>query len=137
MFEFVERLEQDGTVERALREYIGLLENAILEHYNQKADDLCWMDDNKLYEVMGLPPRDNTVGDPCAMLENCKRYIEQRCQGGGPWKSYADLEKENNKLRTALGQAVSLYEPENLTMQSYLRCWKNALKQGKTNEVDR
>jgi hypothetical protein len=29
-----------------------------------------------------------------AMLTNCKRFLANRCEGGGPWKSYAALEEE-------------------------------------------
>ncbi len=75
------------------------LYKAIVEHYVQKADDRCWADDEKLYAAAGLGPVDRTVGDKTAMLENCKRFLENRCDGGGPWKSYAELEAENKKLR--------------------------------------
>ena len=72
---------------------------AIQEHHRQKADDRCWLDDVKLYAAAGLAPPDNRIGDPAAMLENCKRYIAQRCQGGA-WKSYAELENENKLLQS-------------------------------------
>lgn len=32
------------------------------------------------------------------MLENCKRFLEQRCQGGG-WRTYTEIEEENTRLR--------------------------------------
>lgn len=75
------------------------LESAIATHHAQHADDLCWQDDAKLYEAAGLPPRQPTVGDPEAMLANCKRFIAQRCIAGGPWVSYAELERERDHWR--------------------------------------
>ena len=72
---------------------------AITKHHSQHADDLCWMDDDELYAVAGLPARDATVGDPRAMLKNCKRFIRQRCTGEGSWKSYAELEADVRDLK--------------------------------------
>jgi hypothetical protein len=74
---------------------------AVREHHSQKADDLCWMDDDRLYAVAGLPPRDRRVGDKAAMLENCRRFIERRCEGGG-WPTYREVETERDALRAAL-----------------------------------
>lgn len=93
-----------------LQAEIERLRQAVYKHYAQKADDLCWRDDNELYAAFGLPKRDNSVGDPVAMLANCRRFIEQRCNAGGPWKSYAELEAENAKLRAALWPSGSAVE---------------------------
>ena len=76
--------------------------DAVAKHHSQHADDLCYMDDDELYAVAGLPARDATVGDPRAMLRNCKRFIRNRCFGGGPWKSYAELEAEVERLTKLL-----------------------------------
>ena len=81
---------------------IETLMRAIQEHRSQRADDRCWMDDDKLYEAAGLPPADRRVGDKVAMLRNCERFIDQRCESGGPWKSYAGLEQENADLKRQL-----------------------------------
>ena len=80
------------------KRYIKLFD-AVKEHHDQKADDRCWMDDNKLYEAAGLPPADYKVGCKEEMLRNCERYVKNRCEDGGPWKSYAELEQENEDLR--------------------------------------
>lgn len=85
--------------------------NAVKYHHDQKADDRCFFDDAKLYQAAGLEPADNRVGCKEAMLENCKRFIENRCSNGGPWKSYAELEKDNEKLKNSLNQ-VRLVLPE-------------------------
>jgi hypothetical protein len=77
------------------------LRAAVHRHYDQHADDLCVFDDNELYAAFGLGPRVPTVGDPAAMLANCQRFIAQRCQPGGGWKSYAELEAELGDLREA------------------------------------
>lgn len=77
------------------------LESAIRTHRDQKADDRCIEDDDRLYEALGDGIKcDRAVGDKAAMLENCLRFINHRCSGGGPWKSYAELEQEIRTLRT-------------------------------------
>lgn len=79
---------------------IDTLEAAIRTHRDQKADDRCWMDDKVLYETLGpVPEGCNVICDPTKMLENCKRYIAVRCQGG-PWKSYQELEEQIVALTT-------------------------------------
>lgn len=83
----------------SLRQHRNRLYTAIKKHHDQKADDRCWMDDNELYAAAGLDGADTRIGDPAAMLENCKRFVTLRCFNGGPWKSYVELEAENEKLR--------------------------------------
>ena len=39
---------------------------AVNEHHDQKADDRCIEDDDKLYAAAGLPPCDRRVGDKAA-----------------------------------------------------------------------
>ncbi len=75
------------------------LESAIKKHRDQKLDDRCWLDDQELYKVL----RDGNLGDNSVppidkMLENCKRYLNNRCKGGN-WKTYQELEGENKSLR--------------------------------------
>jgi len=41
------------------------------------------------------------VGSKEAMLANCARFIERRCEGGG-WSSYEEIETELKQLRDAL-----------------------------------
>lgn len=82
------------------------LRAAVAKHHAQKADDRCQFDDDELYAAAGLPAVDRRVGDKVAMLANCARFVERRCEGGGPWKSYAELEAENAQLRERLRKAV-------------------------------
>lgn len=83
-----------------LTQEVNRLRSAIKKHRSQRADDLCWMDDDVLYEALGDGvKRDNQIGDPEAMLKNCRRFIEKRCRAGGPWKSYVELEEENAALK--------------------------------------
>lgn len=83
----------DHAIEVATLKYeIRQLLNAIKEHWEQKADDRCIEDDDKLYKAAGLPPCDRHVGDKTAMLVNCARFIEKRCEGG-KWPSYVELER--------------------------------------------
>jgi len=85
---------------------------AVAKHHAQKADDRCILDDDELYAAFGLPPVDRRVGDKAAMLVNCQRFIERRCEAGG-WPTYAELEAtvagltaERDAARSAL-QMVS------------------------------
>ncbi len=61
--------------------------------HSQHADDLCWMDIDRIFAAAGLPVPDRSVGDKEAMLGNCRRFIDTMCQNG-KWKSYAELEQE-------------------------------------------
>lgn len=70
------------------------LRKAIETHRGQKLDDRCWLDDQTLYGALN----DGNLGDNSTppkdkMLDNCRRYIERRCNAGS-WKSYQDLELE-------------------------------------------
>jgi hypothetical protein len=87
---------------RAANERAVALHAAIAEHHGQKADDRCIEDDDRLYAAAGLPPCDRRVGGKEEMLENCRRFIQNRCQGGG-WPSYRQLEE-------ACGQAAKALE---------------------------
>lgn len=78
---------------------LKLLRAAIVEHHSQKADDRCIEDDDRLYAAAGLPPCDRRVGDKAAMLRNCERFIDNRCQPGG-WPTYAELEAELASTRS-------------------------------------
>jgi hypothetical protein len=79
------------------------------EHHGQKADDRCIEDDDRLYAFFGLPPCDRRVGDKAAMLKNCERFVERRCEGGG-WPSYAELEDRCRRLRSSLSDLTAIAE---------------------------
>ncbi len=75
------------------------LRNAIANHRDQKADDRCWLDDQELYKALGDGNLgDNRVGDKCEMLESCKRFLELRCEDGGPWRTSKQLLAEIDDL---------------------------------------
>jgi|HubBroStandDraft_4_1064222.scaffolds.fasta_scaffold00029_70 hypothetical protein len=76
---------------------IDALRIAIAEHHIQKADDRCIEDDDRLYVAAGLPPCDRHVGNKEEMLESCRRFIENRCEGG-VWPSYRELEARCRQL---------------------------------------
>lgn len=87
----------------ALADEVERLHAAIIDHRAQRGDDRCWTDDQKLYAVLGDGDQgDNRVGDKAAMLKNCDRFLTNRCEGGGPWKTYAELEAENAVLKARL-----------------------------------
>jgi hypothetical protein len=94
------------------------LRAAIVKHRSQKADDRCIEDDDELYAALGDGIQcDRRVGDKDAMLANCARFIERRCEGDG-WPSYAEMESERDALREfavtiskALGCLPSFADP--------------------------
>jgi hypothetical protein len=65
----------------------------IKDVHSQYADDVCWMDIDKIFEAAGLPVPDRRVGDKEAMKRNCAVFVDTMCQGGA-WKSYRELEDE-------------------------------------------
>jgi hypothetical protein len=81
------------------------LEDAIRKHRSQKADDRCIEDDDELYAALGDGIKcDRRVGDKMAMLENCARFIERHCEGGG-WPTYQALESQ---ITNALGIPIGV-----------------------------
>lgn len=84
------------------------LERAIREHRDQKADDRCIEDDDRLYAALGDGIKcDRHVGNRAEMLLNCARFIDQRCEGG-VWPSYRELETD----RDALAAEVAALRPD-------------------------
>lgn len=80
-------------VRNDLHARVKVLEDAIKNHRDQKADDRCWMDDDELYGVLcDGQASDRRVGDKESMLRNCARFIERRCEGGH-WLSYKELQE--------------------------------------------
>jgi hypothetical protein len=57
---------------------IAELEAAIREHADQRDDDRCWLDDLKLYQVIGITHHAGLQLPEGQFLDNCKRYW--RCQ---------------------------------------------------------
>lgn len=72
----------------------------------EHADDVCWMDIDRIFKAAGLPVPDRRVGDKLKMAGNCIRFIDTMCQGG-KWVSYAALENERNILRELLNSLAS------------------------------
>ncbi len=105
-----------GTISDVIRRLAfqrDMLRQAIILHRAHKADDRCIEDDDRLYEALGDGIKcDRRVGDKDAMLANCKRFIEQRCEGGGPWKSYEALRGELFKVAAALHRLDAIYRDE-------------------------
>lgn len=77
---------------------LGLDLLAVLESIrSERGDDHCWMDIDRVFAAAGQEAPRREVGDKFAMLKNCARYIDVKCDGGD-WKSYAELENENKRL---------------------------------------
>lgn len=98
-----------GPVDYGELRFLLRIARQVKRHYDQRADDRCWADDVELYKTAGLEtgPDLFQVGDKVAMRNNCDRYIDKRCLGGGGWKSYAELEQENKRLREELEKITS------------------------------
>ena len=88
------------------------LEAAIRKHRDQRGDDRCWVDDLELYKVLGdsdnVTP-DNSLPAKDEFLRNCARFYDHRCKDGSGdgWKSYQELEKENQQLLSSTMQVVA------------------------------
>jgi hypothetical protein len=92
------------------------LRAAIRTHRDQRADDRCIEDDDRLYAALGDGiPCDRHVGDKAAMLRNCMRFIDRRCEGG-TWPSYADLEEQIADLRASNAQLDRLCDEQTKAM---------------------
>ena len=57
---------------------IDALRGAIREHHDQKGDDRCWLDDQKLYAAAGLEPAETALPARGDFLASCERYWCQR-----------------------------------------------------------
>lgn len=102
-FDLLNLLEEIGL----LKDEVKQLRAAVAEHHSQKAEDRCIEDDDRLYAAFGLPPCDRRVGSKAEMHANCWRFISQRCESGGPWKSYRELEEEIGQLKANIAQLES------------------------------
>lgn len=95
--------DKDGGLYSVFGDVRYVMEMSLLEVINdvhsQHADDLCWMDIDRIFIAAGLPVPDRSVGDKKAMLKNCDRFVNGMCKGGGGWKSYAELEQEIKILK--------------------------------------
>lgn len=125
--------QRDAALARCaeLKEQCDKLFAAIQKHYAQKADDRCWLDDVELYKAAGLPTGDyDKVGSPSEMLKNCERFVTLRCSGGGPWKSYAELEAENERLKQMVleryGANVVAHWRDKMATEMHRRGWVDA-----------
>lgn len=80
--------------------------SVIKDVHGQYADDLCWLDIDRIFTAACLPVPDRKVGDKAAMKRNCERFIDEMCKGGS-WKSYAELEEEIKNLKNQIQQLKS------------------------------
>lgn len=79
------------------------LSAAVREHRDQRGDDRCWMDDEKIYAA--LPEGYTPPEHDCAVeLENCKRYIASRHH---PATTYVSPERMVELIREEREQAVA------------------------------
>ena len=74
------------------------LMTVIREVHAAHADDVCWLDVDKIFLAAGLPVPDRRVGCKEAMLKNCARFIDTMC-ADGKWRTYVELEAEIVELK--------------------------------------
>src|SRR5579859_3417320 len=58
------------------------LRNGIRDHRDQRGDDRCWIDDEKLYGLLPEGVKAQTALDSGLMIRNCQRFIETRQHPG-------------------------------------------------------
>lgn len=103
---------------------IDKLTTAIKNHREQKADDRCIEDDDRLYESLGDKIKcDRRVGSKFEMAKNCLRFIENRCKEG-EWLTYVELE-EKIKLCQDIIYTLIKYSDGNITDSHYPNIIKN------------
>jgi len=64
-----------------LKHRVEQLENAIKEHAAQRLDDRCFMDDLKLYKLVGINEHPGLALPEEEFIGNCRRYW--KCQQTG------------------------------------------------------
>lgn len=107
--EFIE--EQLRHRVKELERHVQRLTTAIRTHRDEHGDDRCWMDDERLYEVLGDGIKhDRRVGCQLAMAANCIRFIKNRTEGGH-WPTYAELEQRVKDLTLELGKVRASQKP--------------------------
>jgi hypothetical protein len=90
-----------------LRNELEVLRDAVREHRDQRGDDRCWLDDEKLYAALPEgytpPTRSETVE-----LSLCQRYIASRhhpcTEYVSPQRRIEELEKELADLRAVISK---------------------------------
>jgi glutamate-1-semialdehyde aminotransferase len=98
----------------ALRAEVDRLASAIRDHRDQRGDDRCFEDDQKLYGVLGEPIPANVTALPprCDFLESCSRYHEQRQNPADVYPpdkmTIAQLEAEVDRLNVEVQRLESI-----------------------------
>jgi hypothetical protein len=97
-------LRQMAVLQRQAREG-ERLQQAIRQHRDEKGDDRCWMDDERLYAVLPEgytpPARDSSVE-----LENCRRFIACRRNPATEYVSPQRRIEELQEWRDSVSVAV-------------------------------
>jgi hypothetical protein len=88
-------LSEAATSIHKVLELCRTYESAIRAHRDERGDDRCWRDDEKLYSVLpeGYTP---PVRDCSVELDNCRRYINSR---HNPKTEYISPQLEIGRLR--------------------------------------
>lgn len=106
---YSQRSEQRYLAERSLRlaaeRRAADLVTAVRRHRDERGDDRCWMDDERLYDE-ALPEgcgsrADRRLHCPGEMLQHCRQFIISRQPGGEP---YVSPQRDLDRFRAALEQ---------------------------------
>lgn len=79
----------------------------VREIHKEVADDLCWLDIDRIFAAANLSIPDRRVGDKEAMHANCRRFIDTMCEGGH-WVSYKELSEDLLQTKKKLEDAHDL-----------------------------
>jgi hypothetical protein len=68
------------------------LREAIRLHRDERGHDRCWLDDMRLYAVLGENSGDQTLPPKCEFLTNCEIYwLERQPKTQETWRSWLGL----------------------------------------------
>jgi hypothetical protein len=107
--------------------------HVVREVHAARADDLCWMDIDRIFAAAGLPAPDRRAGDKFAMLKNCARFIDTMC-AGGKWRTYAQLEEDVARLTETVSRLRA--EVSDLLVEKHARDTTEAVFARLAAEID-
>lgn len=118
----VEELRKDALEHAKTKARIIELEAGIRNHRDQRGDDRCWLDDKKLYELVG-GAANTALPDEVQFLSNCARYHASRQD---PRDKYVTVEEERLKAVVDFSEMVKTHHDKTVmeAVRLTLEDWK-------------